>query len=535
MSSLRALTSLALLAICVAPIAACSADASEDDGNGDEAAIINGELSGTEDDAVVALYRRGQPHCTATVVGENVLVTALHCVAELQQQGPQTHPMLGERIRPSELTVFAGAHPAQRPSATVVKVVVPDPVKMDAGPVPMSSNDVAIIYVQPTDPAFAKIRPRRLAQQPAQNNQDVTVVGYGGQNDSDRQSGRTSAQRMRRTTRVVAGASQRALVRAQLESGTDVAWRNLPLEFTTETVACGGDSGGPAFDSQGNVVGIVSAIVGECVEGSLSVFSDIASHSDFLNQAVTGSKAIGCLSDTQCGGASSGKICDTKSNKCILGCRASGNGCPSGKACSTQGQTPGTVGICRAFNSGNEPSDPAYDSGPFTLPDMPGITCPGNPLCPTTNVPQQRECRSDSECNGQNGVKPRVCDIPLGRCLDGCRMQTQGMCATGQACGAYQDDPAIGLCQVATPPPPPPGPPASPPQVQPQPVPASTTPDLTIGTGETSDPTTAPKKKKNKAKSGDNACSVGAVGSGTSAPLGLALLALASLRRRRRG
>ncbi len=531
MSLLRTIRPLALLGLAAVPMIACSQSA-EDVPEDDSSAIIGGTTSGPEDDAVVAIFRRGTPHCGGVVVAENVVVTALHCVTEIDQKGKA--PMLGERLKSTELTIRIGAKPSAKAAATVSRIVVEDPVKLDAGPVPMSSNDVAILYVQPQDPAFSKIKPRKIGTRSLAKGDEVSVLGYGGQFQMDKV---VNPLRQRLDgVEILAATGSREVLQSELDDGTQVNWTNKAREFTTETVACGADSGGPAFDSAGNLVGIISAVVGKCIVGSLSVFTDVVSHGDFIKKAIADVKNIGCLSDSQCGSATSGKICDPKTNKCMIGCRAGGTQCGAGKTCSAQGQSTGVVGICRTAGSTDDTTDPGYDLGPFTFSDIPGLGCPGiNPLCPPApgTSTQQRECKADADCNGQNGSKPRVCDIPMGRCLDGCRVATAGMCASGQACTAYAEDPLIGLCQVAQVPAQP-TPPASPPSYQPEPTPQAA-PDVTVGAGSAD--SDAGKKAKNKAKDAGGGCAVSSNGgSGTlAAPfgLGLALAALASRRRRK--
>lgn len=50
----------------------------------------------------------------------------------------------------------------------------------------------------------------------------------------------------------------------------------------------------------------------------------------------------GCAVDADCGGASSGRICDSASHGCMPGCRSGGNGCPSGLVCDATGGATGT-------------------------------------------------------------------------------------------------------------------------------------------------------------------------------------------------
>jgi uncharacterized repeat protein (TIGR01451 family)/MYXO-CTERM domain-containing protein len=63
----------------------------------------------------------------------------------------------------------------------------------------------------------------------------------------------------------------------------------------------------------------------------------------------------GCQKDPDCGGPTSGKVCDAAVQKCIDGCRGkSGNGCPTDKACTSPDTTIGTCVI------------PGADAGPET-------------------------------------------------------------------------------------------------------------------------------------------------------------------------
>lgn len=51
----------------------------------------------------------------------------------------------------------------------------------------------------------------------------------------------------------------------------------------------------------------------------------------------------GCAADADCGGTTSGRICDGASNKCVVGCRGTGgNGCGTGMVCSSTNGSPGT-------------------------------------------------------------------------------------------------------------------------------------------------------------------------------------------------
>jgi MYXO-CTERM domain-containing protein len=52
----------------------------------------------------------------------------------------------------------------------------------------------------------------------------------------------------------------------------------------------------------------------------------------------------GCTADSDCGGITSGRVCDPSSSRCVPGCRGSGgNTCPAGQPCSS---TTSDIGRC---------------------------------------------------------------------------------------------------------------------------------------------------------------------------------------------
>lgn len=59
--------------------------------------------------------------------------------------------------------------------------------------------------------------------------------------------------------------------------------------------------------------------------------------------APTTDLTIGCSVDAECGGPTSGVVCDTAVKDCIAGCRGTGNGCPAGEVCTSMDAT---IGSC---------------------------------------------------------------------------------------------------------------------------------------------------------------------------------------------
>lgn len=62
-------------------------------------------------------------------------------------------------------------------------------------------------------------------------------------------------------------------------------------------------------------------------------------------------KCGGCATDTDCGNAQSGKVCDDSTRACVPGCRAGGNGCPTGLTCNATAAKP--IGECVPTTTGD--------------------------------------------------------------------------------------------------------------------------------------------------------------------------------------
>jgi uncharacterized repeat protein (TIGR01451 family) len=72
---------------------------------------------------------------------------------------------------------------------------------------------------------------------------------------------------------------------------------------------------------------------------------------------------VGCLSDGDCGSATSGEVCGPSST-CIAGCRGTGgNGCPQGQTCSS---TSNAIGTCSGGGTGGSTSTSTSTSGAST-------------------------------------------------------------------------------------------------------------------------------------------------------------------------
>ena len=67
-----------------------------------------------------------------------------------------------------------------------------------------------------------------------------------------------------------------------------------------------------------------------------------------LTATTGGALFCGCATDGDCGSATSGRVCDATTRRCVAGCSASPtrNHCPAGQFCTSSDATGATVGTC---------------------------------------------------------------------------------------------------------------------------------------------------------------------------------------------
>jgi hypothetical protein len=75
----------------------------------------------------------------------------------------------------------------------------------------------------------------------------------------------------------------------------------------------------------------------------------------------------GCGSDSQCGSATSGRVCNFDTGVCVSGCRGTGgNGCPEGDSCSSTNDTIGTCSIIAGVGGASSTSITSSAAGAST-------------------------------------------------------------------------------------------------------------------------------------------------------------------------
>lgn len=246
-----------------------------------KSSIINGSASGKEQDAVVLLTMASGGLCTATLVAPNLILTARHCVSDLEEGGILCRPdgtseIGGDILRDipaGDLSVYLGQRAVddwrnERPAAARGKRVITNGARNICG------GDAALVLLDRDLRApIARIRTASGAQE----GETLTGVGWGLT-----EAGTIPTQRMTRSG-----------VRV-----TDVGPVDdlTASEFMTGESACSGDSGGPMLSAKGAVVGVVSRggggdgpednAAGACMgSGSREIFVQLEQQKALLDQA----------------------------------------------------------------------------------------------------------------------------------------------------------------------------------------------------------------------------------------------------------
>jgi hypothetical protein len=217
-------------------------------------AITGGVPSDARDDAVVLVLRDDGGRCTGTLIAPDLVVLALHCVAEVSS-GPvacgdgstaaRGHTADGGRITadiaPERLRVYASA---AAPSLAALPPVARGARVYRPAPGSVCGGDLAVLRLDRPVIRHA-IAPVRLDRE-IRAGERISVVGYGRTED-----GKLPRQRHRRDDLTVlrVGPAPSTGDLGALPGGS----------FEVGEGPCLGDSGGPAFDATtGALVGVFS-------------------------------------------------------------------------------------------------------------------------------------------------------------------------------------------------------------------------------------------------------------------------------------
>lgn len=267
-------TGLALTLSCAgaAAVVGCERATPEDIARAD-AAIIGGKLDTTHK-GVVSLLKQVQggyyPACSGTLITQNLVLTAHHCVAALNsgdgasvECGTTEFRQL-ERASSMIISVEANVGREGLDPFRVAQVWVPP------GDAAVCGRDVALLLLSGSGvPASVATPIEPALDQDLAAHEVFAAIGYGLQDPQD-QTGDTAGHRMSVTNAEVFcdGAA----------CGTDMVTEG---EFIADSPVCSGDSGGPALDGSGRVSGVTSRGDEKCTVG---IYSSVYAWRDFIKQ-----------------------------------------------------------------------------------------------------------------------------------------------------------------------------------------------------------------------------------------------------------
>jgi hypothetical protein len=251
-------------------------------------AIVGGTVDTTRPDVLLlrddtlAGFR-----CTATLVAPNLVITARHCVGkravpnattlckgDATGNGAQALPNYQGDV--AAMPMYVSASPSSPLLARGKKIYDDDATTT-------CSHDVALIEL---DQAIAGIAPSTIRGTPLAQGDPLVAMGFGW---TDRNATVNATERMKGATSVLALGP---IVYSFKPNGDPMAASQLVAiasgELGVQGVTMTGDSGGPAFDSTGQLAALVSRGYGDPSYGP-GTFTAVAAHLATIDAALVAS------------------------------------------------------------------------------------------------------------------------------------------------------------------------------------------------------------------------------------------------------
>ncbi len=238
-----------------------------DQAPGTAAEPIAGGTLDTSDDAVFEEFTHwvdtdNVSSCTANLIAPNVLLTARHCIASANTENVTCgQSLFGDPVAGTETIVTPDATPGQG-STFYHGMDVRVPTTGDD----MCGYDVALIILKSTISSIPPLVPR--IDVPVQSGEEYDAVGYGVNAQGEQNAGRMLLSN---------------LAVHCLSDECQAPFGVAPTEFMGQAGICSGDSGGPALDAEGKIIGIVSRGSNPC---ATPIYSEVAPWRDFITQTV---------------------------------------------------------------------------------------------------------------------------------------------------------------------------------------------------------------------------------------------------------
>lgn len=269
-----------LTTILATMIGACAGPSSDRDRDRDRASsesaflgrtrqkIVNGVPSTSAQDATVMLTQNGELACTATLITPNLILTARHCVSNLDEES-ECGTSKGE-MAVTSFGVALGVNASGSSNVAKGKRLFVPPTKSLCG------ADIALIQLDKdlTQNKRAVVRFTKLTV-----GEKTTAVGYGDDGSGDLTPGRFQ----RTNVQIVALGPGTNNYKAKNGQTFQVEVPEGDVQTTEST--CFGDSGGPLFDAQGQVVGVTSRGIDDACIDRPTLWTGIPQHEQLIRDA----------------------------------------------------------------------------------------------------------------------------------------------------------------------------------------------------------------------------------------------------------